>query len=323
MFTDLKSLKKQEVKSPNKIKIAALTRKICDKAPVLLKYFRVGNVELDRFHIPEISAERYEEIAKEFKRTPKFNELNLKFATATEYYIRKARVIALAKDLEVSPSLIDTTGYYWDENMYTEYNFWHNVDVVEDAWREEGEDLRYANSWTVYIDMDAKSALLDTDAFNMLYNFCYTAMITRKAMLLFKVDKCISLLQNIVEYTNGFSENVTAAHSAAMRSYITFFTDLLTNSDASKFIRENTDVTVFAEKDATHNDYVETYRAMLRALTRCGGDELEFFREEMSKVDDPYLEELLNIAEDPEDWLSGSYLNNEDGEEDWENWEED
>lgn len=319
MFADLRTLRNEntEVVTPvrakaPKLKIAALTRKDCEAVPALAKYFVVNYKELDRFHIPEITAEQYEELAKEFKKTARFDERNLKFATASDYYIRKARVMAVAKDLGVSPSFIDTTDYIWDERMYTEYSFWHNVDVVDDAWREEGEDLRYANSWKVYIGMDAKSAMLDTDLYDTLYKLCFASIIHRKAMLLCKIDKCLSFLQSVVEYTYGFKENITASQKYTLEGYLTFFTDLLNDEDFSKFISKNNDVTVFADNESTHRDYIETYRSMIRSLVRCSGEELEFFRTEMSIAEDPYIEEILAKEIDPEDCLSGTYLENEE-----------
>lgn len=325
-MTDLKVLRNDEAKEvytfgkvvkPRKIKVVELTRKDCEKVPELAKYFVVNNKYLDRFHIPELTAEQYAEIAKEFKQSSRFDERNLKLETASDYYIRKARVIAVAKDLGISPNLLDTSDYFWDERMYTEYDFWHNVRVVDDAWREEGEDMRNASSYKVYVSMDAKSTVLDTELYDTLYNFCYTAVVQRKAMLLCKVDKCISFLQSLVEYTNGFKENISTAHRATLNSYFTFFTELLKDKEGRAYIVNNNDVEVFAANESTRTDYIETYRNMLRGLTKCKGDELDFFRTDMSLVEDPYIEQILAKELDPEDFLSGTYLENE-GEEDTE-----
>lgn len=323
-MTDLKVLRNEDSKEvytfskiakPAKIKLVDLTPEHCKKVPALAKYFKVNNKFLDRFHIPEIDKAQYEELAKEFSRTSRFDVKNLKFETATDYYIRKARVMAIAKDLGISENLLDTTDYIWDERYYTEFDFWHNVDIVEEAWREEGDDLRDASSYKVYINMDAKSCVLDTVLWDALYNLCYRAIVSRKAMLLCKVDKCLSFLFSVAEYSNGFKENITSAQKATLESYFEFFTELLTNEESAEFIKNTNDVEVFAKCEATHNDYVETYRAMLRSLARCKGDELEFFRVDVSAVEDPYIEEILAKEIDPEDLLSGSYLENEDGDE--------
>lgn len=316
MFADLKSLGNTEkvtyksVVKPNKLKIAALTTKDCERVPAFAKYFIVNDKKLDRFHIPEISAEQYAKIAEIFKKSSKFDERNLKLETASSYYVRKARVINLANELGVSPSFIDTTDYYWDENMYTEFDFWHNLDLVEESWRNEGEDLRNASSYKVYIEMDAKSAYLDESLYTDLYKLCYKAVVIRKAMLLCKVDKCISFLQSIVDYTNGFSENITVAHRQTMMGYFTFFKELLTDDSFREFAATHNDIDVFANNPSTHRDYVESYRSMMRGLTRCSGDDLGFFKTDLSMVEDPYLDELLAKTTDPEDYLSGTYLNN-------------
>ena len=194
--------------------------------------------------------------------------------------------------------------------MYTECNFWHNLDLVEEAWRDKEEDLRNASSYKVYIEMDAKSAYLDEELYTDLYKLCYKAVVRRKAMLLCKVDKCISFLQSIVDYTNGFSENITVAHRQTMMGYFTFFKELLTDENFKLFTISHNDITVFADNPSTHNDYVESYRSMMRGLTKCSGNDLEFFKADLSLVEDPYLDELLAKTTDPEDYLSGSYLNN-------------
>lgn len=287
-----------------KVKLAALTRKDCEKCPELLKYFRNGNTELDRFHIPEISAERYEEIAKDFKRTSRFNEANLKMATATDYYLRKARVQALADELGVSPNFLDLTDYTWNEDFYTTYSIWRQVDELDDAWREAGEDLRYASAYKVYVEMEAKNTALDLALYNTLYHFCYTAIVNRKAMLMCKVDKCLGFLHSIAEYSNGFTENISGSQVGTMKSYLNFFTELLSDESAVEFIYGTNDVELFGKNEAMHSDYVETYRGMLRGIVR--GGSLEDFRISMSKVEDPFLDEILADLE--EEVLSGAYL---------------
>lgn len=330
-MTDLRVLRNEQpsevytfskVIKPSKIKLAELTFKQCKGTP-LAKYFNVDGRTLDRFHIPEVTAEQYKELAKEFNQGSRFDKKNLDYNTATSYYIRKARVNALAKELGVSPSLIDTTDYIWDERYYTEYNFWYNVDVVDEAWREENEDLRYASSYKVYVGMEAKNSTLDTMLWDALYKLCYQAIISRKAMLLCKIDKCLSFLFSVIEYSNGFRENIASFQRATLESYIEFFNNLLRTEETLAFINSTNDVEVFAKHEATHKDYIETYRAMLRNLVRCKGDELEFFRKDLSFIEDPYIEEILAKDLDAEDVLSGSYLENEDEEsEDVDNTEE-
>lgn len=305
MLADLRLLVSERVSEPVKvnviefrrgkklkIKLAALTREDCKKDPRLYKYFRNGNTDLDRFHIPEISKEQYEEIAKTFKQTARFDPKNLNFDTATDYYIRKARVQAVADELGISSSLIDLTDYTWDEAWYTCYDLMRNADEVDDAWRENGEDERELTSYHCYIAMDPKQASVPMEMFNSLYNFCYTAIVKRKVMLYCKVDKCLGFLHSIIEYTNGLSTNCTSAQVATLRSYTQFFLDINQNKDASDWISNTNDIEVFAKNPDTHSDYVETYRKMLMSILR--NADISYFREVLSQVEDPYIEEILD-----------------------------
>lgn len=291
-------------KSQLKLKLAALTLEDCEKCPQLKKYFRANNTDLDRFHIPEIDAERYAEIASTFRRTSRFNEANLKMETASDYYIRKARVQALAEELGVSSSFLDTTDYCWDEKFYTVFDTMRQIDELEDAWKDNEDDYRSWSAHKIYIELDPKHSAMDYELYNSLYHFCYTMIVNRKAMLLCKVDKCISFLHSLIEYTNGFAENVTGAQLATMRSYMNFFTETLTDAETAAWIQATNDVEVFGKNEALHNDYVETYRTMLRGIVR--GGSIEDFRQMMSKVEDPYLDEIL--ADEDLEPLSEAYL---------------
>ncbi len=299
--------------NPNKIDITKLTRADFKTPALRAKYFRANNLSLDRLHLPEMTAEVYNEVAKDFKG-PKTAKANLSFDTASSYFIRKAQLRVLAEDLGVNPSTLDSSNYIWNEDYYIHPNFLVNLNIAEDLFRERGDDWREASANTVYIAKDAKNTSLDAELWENLYHFCFIAIVSRKAMLLHKVPQCLSFLMSILEYSNGFTENVTGAQLSVMRSYIEFFTNLLTDEEASSFIKSNTDVEVFGAYEATASDYVETYRTMLRQLVRCTGDELEYFRDIMSTVSDPNLEKILEQAMDPEDCLSGVYLDNEDDE---------
>ena len=305
MLADLRILVNEKVSEPVKvnviefgkgkklkIKLAALTREDCKKDPRLYKYFRNGNTELDRFHIPEIGKEQYEEIAKTFKQTARFDAKNLKFDTATDYYIRKARVQAVADELGISSSLLDLTDYTWDETWYTCYDLMRNADEVDEAWKADREEDRDLSSYTCYIKMDPKQASVPMELFNSLYNFCYTAIVKRKAMLYCKVDKCLGFLHSLIEYTNGFSTNCTSAQVAILRSYTQFFLDINQNEDAANWISNTDDIDVFAKNPATHSDYIETYRKMLMGILR--NADIGYFREVLSQVKDPYIEEILD-----------------------------
>lgn len=299
-----------------KIKIAELTPESCKDAPELAKYFFVNNKHLDRFHIPSVTAEEYAELAKSFKTTSRFNKKNLDMNTATDYYIRKARLMKVANDLGISVNLLDAKDYIWDERYYTEYSLMRNFDVVEDAWRISEEDPREFSSYKVYCQMDGKGVAVDMKEFDALYQFCYRAVLKRRAMLLCKVDKCIGFLQSIIASTNGFSENMTGEQRATLARYVTFFSELAQDEEASTYIASTNDIEVFANNEDTKKDYIETYRSMLKGLTKCRSEDLEHYRTEMSLVEDPYLEKILADEEDFEDCLSGTYLTDASEDED-------
>ena len=299
-------------KKSTKVDITALTRDDFSTAQLRAKYFRANNRSLDRLHLPEMTAEVYNKIAKENFTGPRVDPKNLSFETASSYYIKKARLLVLAKDLGISPKRLDASEYLWNEDWYIHSNLWLNSVIVEDLFKERAVDERYLSAHTVYISQDPKHNAVDLNMWNRLYNFCYTAIVHRKAMLLNKVSQCVSFLLSVLEYTNGFTENCSGMHNATMKSYLTFFTELLADKEALEFIQNTNDIEVFAKNEDTLKDYVETYRTMLRRMFRCSGEELDTLKAELSKVEDPYIDLLVAKELDPEDFLSGSYIQNEE-----------
>jgi hypothetical protein len=300
-------------KKVTKTDITKLTRDDFSSPELRAKYFRHDNRNLDRLHLPAMTAEVYEPIANEEFNNSRMNPANLKFATASSYYIKKAQLFVLACDLGVSPKLLDSSNYIWNEDYYIHSNFLVNLNIVEDLYRERGSDERLASAYTVYVKQDAKCSSADMELWNSLYNFCYTAIVTRKAMLMHKISQCLSFLVSVQEYSYGFTENVTAAQVATMKSYATFFKELLDNEEALAFIKSTNDIEIFANNEATHRDYVETYRTLIRRASGCNGEEIEQFKTDLSQIEDPHFEEITAKELDADDFLSGMYLENEDG----------
>lgn len=294
----------------NKVDITTLTRADFSTAELRAKYFRNDNKELDRLHLPAMTKEVYEPIANEEFNNPKMHKDNLKFETASSYYIRKAQLYVLAFDLGISPKKLDSSNYIWNEDYYIHSNFYVNIEIAEDLYRERGIDYRNASANELYIGQDRKSKASDTVLWDELFNFCYNAVLLRKAMLLQKVSQCAGFLASVVESTYGFTENMSATQLATMRSYIEFFTELLKDEQASKFIKEHNDIEIFAKYENTRNDYIDTYRGLIKKLSGCSGNELKQFKEDFSKIEDPYIESLIATENDLEDMLSGAYLNN-------------
>ena len=284
-----------------KYHIASLTPKDFEDRPEIRNKFFWNKVRsLDRFHIPELNKKEYEEIAKNFKRTAKFNESCLTFETASPYYIRKARLEAVAKDLGCSPYDIDTTDYIWDERYYLRYSFVDNIRYVDEMYRDEDDDDRTASANKVYIEQDPRRACIDEELWNELYYFCTKAIATRKAMLLSKVEKCLGFLISVMEYTNGFTENATAFQIATLQGFKKFFDELFKDAEFVEFLKDNNDLTIFANDDRTHKDYVDTYRALCKLLIRGKDEDLVFFKDMLNTTTDPYLDEILEVMEDIE-----------------------
>jgi hypothetical protein len=270
-----------------------------DKPEIRNKYFWNKIRSLDRFHIPELSKSEYEAIAKDFRRTSKFDERCLKYETASSYYIRKARVEAVAKDLGCKASDIDLTDYIWDERYYVRYSFIENMHYADEMYRDDPDrdDDREASAYTVYIKQDPKTSAIDVELWDELYYFCTKAIQARKAMLLSKVDKCLGFLISVLEYTNGFADNATSHQVATMQGFKKFFAELLGDKEFYEFLTRNNDITVFAKDELTHNDYVDTYRSLCKLLIRGTDEDMAYFEDMLKAVDDPYLEELLEFRE--------------------------
>ena len=308
---NIMALEKLAVKN-EKINIAGLKREDFATPELRAKYFRHNNKWLDRMHMPEPSPEQYADMASQLFSKQNNSATVFSIYTASDHYMKKVKIAILAKDLGVSVKQLYTYDYMWNEDYYIHSNFLVNMDIAEDLFREREVDYRELTAWNVYIDRDAVKHSVPEDLWNSLYNFCYTAITIRKAMILHKVQQCLSFLMSMLESTEGFSINTTSAQIATLQSYMSFFTELLKDSNYKEFLLAHTDVDVFANCESTAKDYVETYRTMLRQLIRGTGSDLEFFRQDMSKVEDPCLDLILAEDLDPEDCLSGSYISNED-----------
>jgi hypothetical protein len=278
-----------------KIKLSALTRKDFENRPEILdKYFRNGNVKLDRFHIPEIDSKQYEALISDVKGLK--NEANLKMETATQYYIRKMRLVPVAKDLNCSIKQLDLTDYIWDERYYIRYDLIDNMRVVDDWYRDNSEDSRYSTTaFDAYIHNDPRTAVLDEELFNNLYSFCISAIRQRKVMLLGKVDKCLGVLRNVIEYTNGFVENPTKQMMATLKSYKTYFEEMLKDEAMKEFLKTNNDITVYGDSELTHSDYVDTYRAVIRGLVSGSDEDISTFSDILTGIEDPYINEIYEV----------------------------
>lgn len=278
------------------IKISALKREdFADRPEILNKYFRHDNRPLDRFHIPDITPARYEELVGDPKKLK--NIKNAKLETATKYYIDKIKLASVAKDLNCSVKQLDLTDYIWDERYYVRYNFIENIFVVDDWYRDYNEDVRYASTaYDAYIHEDPRVGITDMEVFDNLYSFCISAIRQRKVMLLGKVDRCLSMLRNIIEYTHGFTENPTRQMIATLKGYQTYFEELLNDSSMKEFLKSNNDLTVYGNDEITHTDYIDTYKSIVRGLVSGSDEDIRTLADLLTGVEDPYLEEMFEVA---------------------------
>lgn len=275
------------------IKISALTREdFADRPEILNKYFRHDNRDLDRFHIPEISPERYRELVGDPKKLK--NIKNAELDTASQYYIDKMKLASVAKDLNCSVKQLDLTDYIWDERYYVRYSFIENIFVVDEWYRDNSTDERYTSTaYDAYIRNDPRTGCLDMELYDDLYSLCISAIRQRKVMLLGKIDKCLGMLKNILEYTYGFTENPTQQMLANMRSYKTYFEELLSNAEMKEYLKTHNDINVFGNDELTHSDYIDTYRAIVKSVVNGSDEDLKSLVDLLNGVDDPYIDEIL------------------------------
>lgn len=232
---------------------------------ILERYFKVDNRHLNRIHIPQLTPEEY---AQEIQRYGVNNVSlqNRKFDTATDYYKRKMAVERLARDLDISVKKLDISTYCWNEDYYVYHCLWDSVNWSENKFMENNTER--PDSYTNYIKTDTHQKTLDMELFDELYTFCVKAIRNRKAMLLCKVEQCLSALMNIIEQTNGFSMNTSTTLLDSLKNYKVFFESFKENEDVKNFIKFNSDINIYGLDQATEADYIDTYVSMIRKLTQ-------------------------------------------------------
>lgn len=298
------ALKTMKANSNKKLDVASITktefilRNPSKSKELITRYFRVNNKHLDRLHIPALTKEEYaKEIAIYVGKGKSVTKDNVDFDTATAYFKQKMAKERLARDLGMSSSKLDFSSYSWNEDWYVYHNLMVSVDYAEDKFKEEPKEDPTA--YDVYIKLDAHQSVLDNALYNELYNFCSKAISSRKAMLLMKVEQCVSTLVNIIEQTNGFSMNISGNTLRTLEYYKQYFTDLLADEEYAKFISENNDITVYAVDDSTHRDYIETYAYLVKKLIGIKSEDTymeDFLRSVLANGDDDYIDEIIEAC---------------------------
>ena len=272
---------------------------------VLNKYFRYDNHDLEIFHMPELTEEEYNEYIKNNKVKGEDNQV---FETASAYYKKKAQQNIISKDLGIDLKLLSFKGYNSNELYYTYGDFHTSVDFAENEWyREEDNDM--PTSKELYIDMNGHKNELDIDLYEELEKVCLKLIKLRLAMI-FDVKKIVYILKDILEYTNGFAENVTTEQNNMLVSAKNKLEKMLNDKELTEWIKAgNTDYTLYAECEDTRRLYIQEYHSILGALAGRGGE--AYYKGIIHNEIDKY-EDLL-FEEDIED-ISVSYIENRDNE---------
>ena len=272
---------------------------------VLNKYFRHDNHDLEVFHMPELTEEEYTEYIKENKVKGEDNQV---FETASAYYKKKAQHYIIAKDLEISLKMLSFKDYNTNELYYTYSSYSDSVRYAEEEWyREEDNDM--PTSKELYIDMCGHKNTLDMDLYKELETVCLKLTKARLAMI-FEVKKIVYILKDILEYTNGFAENITAEQNSSLIAAKNRLEKMLNDKELVEWIKAgNTDYTLYAECEDTRSIYIKEYHDILSAWTGRGGEAYykSVIHNEIDKYEDLMFEENV-------DDISVSYIENRDNE---------
>ena len=233
------ALKTMKANSNKKIDVASITRtEFILRNPnkeLLIRYFRVDNRYFDRIHIPALTEEEYtKEVKSYISKGKSMSKENMQFDTASSYYKQKMAKERLAKDLNVSVSKLDFSSYSWNEDYFAYYDLLDSADYADRKFMEEPDETPTVHD--VYIKFDTHQSVLNKELFDELYRFCSTAITKRKAMLLMKVEQCVSTLANIIEQTNGFSMNVSGNTLRTLEYYKAYFEEILSDTEGATFV---------------------------------------------------------------------------------------
>ena len=272
---------------------------------VLDKYFRHDNHDLEIFHMPELTEEEYNEFVKVGKIK---GEENLVFETASAYYKKKAQKYIISKDLGLDLKILSFAGYNTNELYYTYSSYSDSVRYAEEEWYRE-QDNEMPTSKELYIDMCGHKNTLDMDLYKELETVCLKLTKARLAMI-FEVKKIVYILKDILEYTNGFAENITAEQSNSLVAAKNRLTKMLEDKELIEWITAgNTDYTLYAECEDTRSIYIKEYHDILSAWTGRGGE--AYYKPGIHNEIDKY--ENLFFEENVDD-ISVNYIENRDNE---------
>lgn len=287
------------------IKITELKRE--DVSEELANKYFVNSYgsSIDRFHIPELTAEEYEAFVSKanYKR---MKPANLKFASASEYFKDKVRKDMVAKDLGYNIDLIDFSDYIKDERFYE----WFDTDMQILHYNMEYRTPSVRDDSANVVRESYATGLVDKEELERLEAFCTNVIKRNIAMLLTRVDDALDIINMLKKDSEGLKFNVAKGPRLKLRWYINYYKKTLADEEFQELIKVFTDVDFYAENEATRRHFVETY---LKLYEKIGLDftETELFE----KYADPEDAEILNIE-------FTSYNENELGDDEDEGYEE-
>lgn len=259
MKVDLSKLELGTSKKNSMLPVSELNRKdYLDNPEILNKYFRVNNHDIDTCYVSEEIS--IDEVRADFHNKKLYKDGNMLKSKTAEYY--------------------------------TGNKFYLNLDADDDSFRNGDDDSRKLSGYDVYVAQEVRSSTIDKDLFEELYRFCIKT-IKRRLVMLLDTEKIINELINIINYTDGFSNNCTAIQSSALVNSKKNLLKKISDKSVKEFIKSNNDYTVFGTDELTRNDYIETYQRVLRKLTDIRDCNLDFIRDIISNKEDSLENEIL------------------------------
>ena len=298
-ITALKEMKAKNKKT--KVDVASITKEhirqwfTCENHVKHLfeRYFRYDGKPISRFHIPGLTKNEY--LKQVLMYNGKVSDNNLCWDTATDYFKRKMAMERVASDLALTVKELDFSSYPWNDDYFIYDDLYASAAYVDNKFMEEPEEPLTAKD--CYIKLDIHQSSLDKELFDELYSFCIKAVQTRKVMLFNKIEQCMSVLKNVIEYSNGFSMNISGNLVKTLIKYKQHFETYFEDEEVKQFILNTSDIEIFASDEATHSDYIDTYVSIIRkvtAITSEAPETRDFVKGLIHNNNDMYEDEILD-----------------------------
>jgi hypothetical protein len=266
---------------------------------------------LDRFHLPKLTAEEYNETMENFRKElsageiRKIREDNFSYSTATDYYKNKIQLVLIAKDFGVSYSQISLKDYIYDEKFYEVFDTDMQIYYYNCIFRTPTA----SDDRTDKVREEYNTCPVDKELYDRLYDFCSLVIRTHKAMLFSDIDKAVGICRRILEDSNGFTTNITQAQGALLKKYFKQYKAMFEDKKFAEYIVKTNDIEVFAKDNATRRTFLSEYIDLYKLI---GYDftETEVF-DDIATIEDI---EVLNINFDFTSYRENDLYDDEDGE---------